>query len=430
MESIVTCPYSEPDRAHDVITDATRCLCGGYMKRCSHCATRNRAFASYCRGCGAALPPSAGSWAGYKGSPRRLGVNSAFFGSDCITRFTGLRLRLGDACRSLLGDDGHLVAVSLKGVVEVADPTQAKSLCRFQAQGPITAEPCIHNGVLYLATRGQVSAYALAAMTLEAPRVRPLWSVPLSGTPIQALTPVGDRLYFTVASADRREIQVIERQTVRSLERQTVRSLFGAPKMSWIAADPASSHAVFLSEEDGRVQLHVAGDELTTHPVPLRALAEHPIALLGTTLFGIFGDANRLYRIDATTGEVEEAIEEDTQFFALTSEGDDWDRKSVCIDSSGIRFSGSGVRDSFAPHERATKGSPVIVQGCAIAVGMEDGRVLLYNIAQLPRHEVWRLDDNSGASITSLASFDSYIVAGNKDGVVEVRELLGKGSSQ
>lgn len=418
----MTCPYSEPDRPHDVITDAVRCLCGRYVKRCGHCSTCSRVFASYCRGCGTALPPSSGSWAGYRGGPQRLGVNPALLGSDCITRPTGLRLRLGDACRSLLGDDGHLIAVSLNGVVEVADPMQAKSVCRFQTHGPITAEPCIHNGVLYLASRGQVSAYALAAMTLETPRVRPLWSVPLNGTPIQALTPVGDRLYVTVASADRREIHVIERQVARSL--------YGAAKVSWVAADAASSRAVFLSDEDGRVLLHVAGEELTAHPVPLHAFAEHPIALIGTSLFGIFGDTHRLYRVDIATGEVEEPLEEDTQFFALTSDGDEWDRSSVCIDNTGIRFSVSGVRDSFAPHERATRGSPVIVQGCAVAVGMEDGRVLLYNMAQLPTHEVWRPGDNSGEPITSLASFDSYIVAGTKDGVVEVRELLAKGTSQ
>jgi hypothetical protein len=365
------------------------------------------------------LPPSVGNWPGYKGGSRRLGVNDAPIASDCVTRSAGLRLRLGDACRSLLGYDGHLIAISLNGVVEIADPMRARSVCRFQAQGPMTAEPCISNGILNLATRGQISAYALAAMTLDPPHVRPLWQASLNGTPIQALTPVGDRLYVTVASADWREVHVIERQAARLLS--------AAPKVSWLAADPARSRAVFLSEEDGRVQLYVADHELTAHPVALQSLRDHPIALLGDTVFGVFGDAHRLYRIDAATGGIEEPLDEDTQFFSLTQDGDEWDRDSVCIDSSGILFSRSRVRDSFAPQERASRGSPVIVQGCAVAVGMEDGRVLIYDVAQLPRHEIWRLGDSP---ITALASFDSYIVAGNKDGVVEVRELVAKGMAQ
>lgn len=418
----MTCPYSEPDCLSEIATDAPRCLCGRYVKRCAQCATRNRAFANYCRGCGVALPPSAANWTGYKGGPRRLGANAFRAGADCVTRATGLRLRLGDSCRSLLGYDGHLIAISLNGVVEIADPLRAKSVCRFQAQGPITAEPCLSDGMLYLATRGQLSAYALAAMMLETPRVRPSWHVALNGTPIQALTAVGDRIYVTMATTDWREVQVIERQTARPV--------YGAPKVSWIAADPACARAMFLSEGDGGVQLHVANGALATHPVSLYAMAEHPIAFLDGTVFGIFGNAHRLYRIDAATGAIEEPLEEDTQLFALTNDADEWDRDGVGIDSSGIIFWRSGVRDSFAPHERAAKGSPVIVQGCAAAVGMEDGRVLLYDLAQLPRHEVWRLGDHEGAGITALASFDSYIAAGNRDGVVEVRELLSKGAGQ
>jgi hypothetical protein len=417
----VTCPYSEPNCTFDIATDARRCLCGRYLKRCGACAARNRAFANYCRGCGTALPASDTNWLGYKGGSRRTGVNEASLESGCVTQPAGLRLRLSDACRSLLGYDGHVVAISLNGVVEIADPMREKSICRFQTQGPITAEPCIDNGVLYLATRGQVSAYPLVSMTLDAPRVRPLWQVPLAGTPIQALTPVGDRLYVTVASADWREVHAIEHQRARLLH--------AAPKVSWIAADAATSRAVFLSEEDARAKLHVIRDELTTHPIALQGIGEHPIALLGDTVFAVFGDGHRLYRIDSETGAIEEPLDEDTQLFALTHDGNEWDRDSVRIDSGGIHFSRAMVRDAFAPHERASRGSPVIVQDCAVAVGMEDGRVLIYDLAALPQHEIWRVGDNRGAPITALASFDSFIAAGNKDGVVEVRELVAKGST-
>jgi len=415
---MVTCPYSEPNCASDIAADSARCLCGRAVKRCAYCGTRNRAFANYCRGCGIALPPSIANWSGYRGGSRRLGVHDAPFASECVTRPVDLRLRLGDPCRSVLGYDGHVIAVSLNGIVEIADPMRARTVCRFQAQGPMTAEPCISGGTLYLASRSHVSAYALAAMTLETPRVRPLWQVPFTGTVSRALTAAGGRLYVTVASADRREIHVIEHERARLVH--------AAPKVSWIAADPEGSRAVFFSETEGRVQLHAASDDVTAQAVTLPLPHDHPIALLGNTIFGIFGANQRLYRIDATTGEIEEPLEEDTHFFALTHDGDEWDRDSVCIDTRGILFSRSRVRDSFAQHERASRGSPVIVQGCAVAVGMEDGRVLVYDVAQLPRHEIWRLGDTA---VTALASFDAYIVAGNKEGVVEVRELLAKGGA-
>jgi hypothetical protein len=283
----------------------------------------------------------------------------------------------------------------------------------------MTAEPCISSGTLYLAARGQVSAYALGAMTLEKPRVRPLWQVSLSGTPIHALTSAGDRLYVTVASADWREVHVIEHERARLLH--------AAPKVSWIAADPEGTRAVFFAEEHGQVQLHAVGEDVTAQTVELPSLRDHPIALLGNTIFGIFGESQRLYRIDATTGGIEEPLDEDTQFFALSHDGDEWDRDSVCIDSRGIQFSRARVRDSFAHHERASRGSPIIVQGCAVSVGMEDGRVLVYDVAQLPRHEIWRLGESP---ITALASFDAYIAAGNKEGVVELRELLAKGGAR
>ena len=111
-------------------------------------------------------------------------------------------------------------------------------------------------------------------------------------------------------------------------------------------------------------------------------------------------------------------------------DGHQWDRESVRIDTGGIHFSRAMLRDSFAPHERASRGSPVIVQDCAVAVGMEDGRVLIYDLTALPQHEIWRLGDNGAAPITALASFDSFIVAGNRDGDVETRELVAKGTTQ
>lgn len=426
----MTCPYSEPGCAPDAKSSAQRCLCGGVVKRCPDCATRNRAFANFCRGCGAGLAQASTNWTAYRGGPRRLGVNPLPPGTACIAEKPQLDLHLGDACRSLLGYDGHLVAVSVSGVVEVADPLRGTTLCRFAAQGPVTAEPCIRNGMLYLATRGQLSAYSLAALTLQTPRVRPVWQLPLNGTPVQALTTIDDCLYLTLASTDWREVHVVEQLEERQ---PAARLLHGAPQTSWIAADPARGQAVFLSERNGsNVHLHVAGPAMTTHPVALRGLVDHPLAFLGGSVFGIFGETHQLFRIDAASGIVEEPLGEDTRFFALTHDVDDeWDRDGVWIHTTGISFSRAGVRDSFEAHERVVRGSPVIVRGSAAVVGMEDGRVRIYDLAQLPRQDVWYVGGSrSNAPITALAAFDSYIAAGNRDGVIEVRELRPRGASR
>ena len=423
----MTCPYSDPKCAGNVPAGTQRCQCRRYVKRCSPCATRNRAFANFCRTCGAALPPSTTNWSAGKGGPRRLGLNAAPLGSDFTAHPPSLQLQLGDPCLTILGYDGHLIAVSKQGVVEVADPLQAKSLCRFQVQGPVTAEPCIKDGVLYVGTRNQLCAYSLAAMSLATPRVSQLWHFPLNGPAIHALTVAGDRLFVTIASAGRQEVQVVE-----NVARQpsSPRPLLGGGKLSWVAADPANARAVVLSESDGHgLQLHVVAQQVVSHRVQLDELADHAIALLGGTIFGIFGDSRRLYRIDAESGAVVEPLESDTQHFALSRAGDDWDRDGVHVDTRGVGFMRSGVRDLLATHERITKGSSLIVQGSAAIVGMEDGRVRIYNFAHAPRHETWSVGGNGG-EITALAAFESHIAAGTSQGVVEVRELRANGARQ
>jgi hypothetical protein len=425
----VTCPYAEPNCNSSAAPTSRHCACGRSLKRCSQCATSNRAFARFCRNCGIAIPTSQTDWPAYRGGSRRLGLNPTAPIPSYLTAAVPLTLRLGDACRSLLGQDGHLVAISVGGFVEVADAHAAKSLCRFQTQGPVTAEPCLHDGVLYLATRGQLTAYSLGAITMQTPRVRPLWHLPLNGTPIQALTAAGDCLYVTLASSEWREVVVVE--NLSHAQPAAPRSLHGAPRISWVAADPGTAQTVFLSEtEDRGIQLHVARPELSTHPVPLDRLGEHPIALLGGSVFGIFGEAQRLYRISASSGALEEPLDEDTQLFALTQADGEWDRDSVRIDSEGVVFSRARVRDSFEPHDRAVKGSPLIVRDSAAVVAMEDGRVRIYNLSQLPRHEVWRVGDTDGVAITALAAFDSYVAAGNREGIVELRQLRSKGPAK
>jgi len=417
---------AEPNCTAAAGSNTPRCGQGHMLRHCPNCGTANRAFANVCRDCAAQLP-SLSSWTGHKGGPRRLGVNATPGPVDWTSR-KALSFSLGDACRTLLACDGHLVAVSMNGTIWIADPTRERVLCRFQTQGPMTAEPCISNGTLHVATHGRVTAYALGPTALEPPRIRPLWQADVAGTPIFALTPAGNRLYVTIQTGNQHEVHVIERPGHGS--QAVARRLQGARKTSWLSADPASGNAIFLSEDDGHVQLHVAAGDIESHPVHLDTLHEQPVAVLSGSVFAIFGRERRLVRINSATGAIEEPLDSDTLLFALTHDANfDWDRDGVRIDGEGACFLRSAIRDSFTPQDRATKPSPVVVQGAAAAVGMEDGRVLLYRLAHLPRHEVWRIDGGAAAPITALASFDGFIAAGDRDGAVEVRELRPGGAA-
>jgi len=398
------------------------------VRRCTQCGKENRAFANFCRACAAPLPSSPSNWTGFKGDARRLGFNPTRGPAAWTRPKPALTMRLGDECCALLACDSHLIAVSMSGTIEIADMARARSICRFQTQGPVTAQPCISNGVLFVSTRNQITAYALPPMLFDPPRVRPLWQVAVDGTPLFALTPAGNRVFATVTNGEWRELYVVEADGSRA----TARSLLRASKMSWLAADPSTGEAVFFSEDAGRVQLHVVRDSVVSHSVPLQTLAEQPIALLGGAAFGVFGPARQLHRIAIANGSIEEPLESDTQLFALTRDANgEWDRDGVHIDGEGVAFARSGIRDSFAPIDRAARSSPIVIQGAAAIVGMEDGRVLVYELAHLPHHDVWRLEDgHSSSAITALASFNHFIAAGNRDGVVEVCELRQKGTAQ
>lgn len=424
----MNCPYPERNCPQDLPHGATVCpSCRRIVKECARCRELNRAFANFCRACSEGLDATDGNWLGYKGGVRRLGSNAAqrrdpLRKQDVV--HTGLTLRLGDVCRSLLGYDGHLVAVAKSGAIEIVDPRRPAAAQRFRVHGPVSAEPCIDRGILYVGAPGQIAAYSIGALTLSAPRSRPLWTVSVGGSPIQALTPVGDRLYATVATEARKEVVFID--NVHEAQPSQPRIVHAARRVSWLAADPTRGEVVFLSEDGGVAQVYVASSaraELASRPLVIDAFSEHPIAWLGGSVFALF-EAAEVHRIDPFTGVIDETLGDDTQLFSLTRDEDgEWDRDLVQVESSGVVFARAGVRDSFSHLDRVVKGSPVIVDGRAVAVGMEDGRVLLYDLARLPRHEVWRLDGAAETPITALASFDSFIAAGNRDGVVGVCEL-------
>lgn len=423
----MTCPYLDSNCRQDPAPGAESCpSCGRFWKSCEGCGTANRAFANHCRACGAAIDAADGNWLAYKGSAQRLGFNPAR-NAQSVQPFTPvpakLTLSLGDPCRSLLGYDRHLIAIAQNGTIEVADPLgAAASRVRFQVTGPITCEPCISGGVLYVGSPRQIAAYSLGALTVPSPQFRPLWQVTVPGNPIQALTVVGARLYATVAASEaRRDVMAID---TRDRGRSGARVIHSGMNISWLAGDPAAAMLVFLSEHRGQVALYtITAAGVETHPLPFDELSDQPIALAGGKVFAIFGRDRRLVQIDARTGAVDEHLQEDVQMFALTRDGGGWDRDGVNIHTGKVRFGRSNSFDTFPPLDRVVKGSPLVIQRRAAVVGMSNGRVRVYDLLRPPAYGIWGLDGESGAPITALASFGPYVAAGNSHGVVEVLEL-------
>jgi hypothetical protein len=435
----LSCPYFQADCTESVLpAGSMSCLkCRRFLKSCRECGTHNRAFANFCRSCRATLPADHGNWLSYKGTAQRLGASShpteMVGGGALKIRDKALRMQLGDTCRSLLGYDRHLIAVSQSGTIEIGDPEGAATTVRLKAEGPISCEPCIDQGVLYLGSPGRLSAYSLGALTHSTPQLAPLWQLPLSGTPIHALACLGNRLYVTVSVTQvRREVQVVE-----NLERKpplAPRTLHAGAKVGWVAGDPASEQIVFFSQEDESLHLHTVAQPTTRAElrsaslirVPLPFADHLPIALLGGKIFGVFGDEDKLCRIDAFTGDFEQSLGPDVKLFSLSRDRDrGWDGDGVQIDTGGISFLRTGQRVSLAPLERVVKGSPVLLQGRAAAIGLQDGQLRIYDLHHLPLYEVRRLTGD-GEAITALVSFQSYIAAGTIKGDVRVYEVHGE----
>lgn len=438
----MSCPYLQSDCPELTLPpDAVNCpQCMRFLKSCPTCGTKNRSFANYCRACRSKFPMSRGNWLGYKGGVQRLGLNASSGPGLEAASWSGLdiqeksiNLQLGDSCRGLLGYDRHLIAVSQSGTIEICDPELPASGLRLKTDGPISCEPCIEDGILYLGSPGRLTAYSLGALTLASPKLTPLWQQSLSGTPVQALTALENRLYVNAVQANGRwEVQVFE-----NLDRTPPspgRVVHANSRISWMAADPEKLEVVFFSQEGEDARLltiahNTPRGEISSHQllrIPRPFADNVPIAFLGGKIFGVFGDEERLCRIDARTGEFEQSLGADIKLFSLNRERErDWDGDGVQIDTNGIHFLRADVKEFFAPLDRVVKGSPVIVQGRAVVVGMQDGRLRIYDLLRLPRYESLRLTGD-GEPITALASFRSYVAAGNVKGIVKVFELRTK----
>ncbi len=160
----MNCPYSDCTRQR-LEGNEKRCpQCKSLLKACQHCREFNRAFSNHCRMCGRELTNAGQDWAGFKGGSERTSCNPSANGQALGKVKAVHDLTLEDRCKSLLSCDNHLIAVSAGGRIEVYDAITWQRKAGWKVDGPITCDPCVHRGSLYLGNRQGVVAYTLGAV--------------------------------------------------------------------------------------------------------------------------------------------------------------------------------------------------------------------------------------------------------------------------
>ncbi|MCG8455095.1 MAG: hypothetical protein MI919_02360 [Holophagales bacterium] len=416
------CPYPDcSGKAPRVEAELCR-TCARPVKRCPKCRAAARAFARFCAACGKPLPGGAFDWSGYRGGPRRLGLNPSRAGHSWrkakLEKVDPGSILLEEECFGLLSHDHYLIAVGSAGRVVLRAPGSSVHL-GFQADGRPTCQPCIEQGMLFLGRSGAIDAYALGALTLPEPATSPVWTVPLPGEPHGALLALGNHLFVNVAEGGRPSgVMVIESVFDRRPPR--ARWIHQGAKVSVLAGDRNSAKAHFLAENDGKIELHSLDTTQSGLPVEIfpfhdlagKTLGRTPVAVMGKNLFAVLGPDDQLCRLQA--GKPSVRLDDDVKRFCLNS----FDQR-VLLRTPGLSFPG-GQQVELTHMERVVV-PPVLMRDFALAVGLQDGRILIYDSNHPPFH---RDEKPDGHAITSLASFGPYLAAGTSRGTVALYRVV------
>jgi len=91
------------------------------------------------------------------------------------------------------------------------------------------------------------------------------------------------------------------------------------------------------------------------------------------------------------------------------------------VDSEGIVFP-SGSRDDLHFREQV-RAQPITFQNCGAALGLQDGRIRVYDLQRPPYYLSERLEGGGEAEITAMASVGRFLVAGDALGRIGRFEL-------
>jgi hypothetical protein len=336
-------------------------------------------------------------------------------------------------CRSILANDGYLVAVSENGSIKVMDLNRAaKEPHTFTTDGNILAEPALHNGTLYIGNirnqqvgKGGIYAYTLGGISLDPPEINLRWDMDLKGAPVQAVLPFDDRIYLNIGYKDgRREIHVID--NIKGSKPTGPTCVYNGVRSSTLAADPPTKKVFFLSTERGQLFINVFDHSNGTPPVmssrpvkdaPPDFLEHIPIAVLGAKIFAVFGDKKDLCRLDEYKSSFDTKITARVRNYALAGMN-----KQVVINSTGV-FSTVGNRQEDLIRGESIISGPVVLRDRAAVVGMRDGKVRFYKLNSLSIQDESPVF-GSNEKVQTLAAFKDMIAAGNHKGKVKLLKII------
>ena len=420
------CPYS--DCAAKGLKDEHEICpaCRRPNRSCEGCNSAVRAFARFCSACGKPLAGGALEWSGFRGGPRRLGMNPTQVSPpllDCKLLPVDLGYPgLGDPCYALLSWDRHLIAVSEAGWIQIVAPGTT-SRARFKADGPMSSQPCIERSVLFLGHRGGLMAYYLGTLVGNGKGPTPYWRLPVAGRPMGPLLALGGRLFAVIQRADGQlEVCVVER--AGSKAPLPPRTLFTSRRLSTLVGDWFSRQVSFLAQDNDRVDLLT----IDTNREPLH-VERHPVrdltsdsrlgrpslAVMGSMHFVVLEPGERLFRIEA--GKASVRLAEDVQRFAM-NRSDQWAQ----INATGLSLPHLQAREDLTHMDRVL-GQPVILRNWGVALGLQNGRVRLHDLHHPHQNRELRVEPPEHG-ITALASFSSFIAAGSSRGTVALFEVV------
>jgi hypothetical protein len=362
----------------------------------------------------------------FRGGVQRTGLNRADLKLDVdsldpqnpLKSLGSIQLRT--ACRSLLFSEGQIVALSVNGEVLAVDVLgdSLRECSRFALGGEVLAEAAIAGGLLFTAAGNSISAYALGR---EEDRMSalPYWQRQLSGPARHSLLAVGDWLYCMTDHGHGAELVAFSRIFSNA---PTQASIYSAPHFSPLAGkiSPLGSGAYFLGPENGGTLHEIKQSEsgtLKTTQIFFDDLRGHaprtPICVIGDTLFGIFGERKQVRRMRITQGKMMEKHGDDVEAFACADA-----RTPILLSSNWISNTASGERGNLDPDE-SFRGSPVVVGKAAVAVGLNGGKVRLYDLQNPAHSRNWQVCENR-AEITALISAGPLLIVGDDSGKITV----------
>lgn len=415
--------------------DEERCPeCSRLLRSCPHCGELNRAFANFCRACGRALGDNGPGWEGFKGGPERTGSSSSE-NEGAVKDLEEIRsLELKTRCQGLLTFDDHLIAVSQRGRVEMIDIGTRGQTAGWMIGGTVNCVPCVHRGSLFVGAGGskpRIVAYTLGSPSSGGQHLEPRWEVAVHGIPIRALLAFDDRLYVNVAHRDSKrasELQIID--GIGQRRPAAARSVHASHCLSTPTGNSAAEtrRVFFLSEENDRLTVHSADHGKTSRPpvskrvvggVPRKLQHLVALATVRHRIYAVFGDDAKLCTIDGEQGTFGSVIKNDVKEFALSGPGD-----GVLVQGGAVFFVRQNRREPLTPDERIV-GPPVIARNRAAFVGMKDGRIRWYDLANPSLIGEKHFSDRP-EEVTAMAAFGDYLAAGNSRGAVRLFRLVKK----